>query len=275
MPALMWYGGMHLKETLMIFLIVTIFYHATNIVSSGKMNITVISVMIFFSFILFYFRTFLAVFTIMCVLIYFVLFFLKRKFNKGIVFISFLIFIVIVGNLITSFGFDKEVYSTLEASQEHFNLELTHSAKQRGVSYKQGSVSPLILAGAIITPFPSLLDFEERQLGIYTKFQNELIRNIMYFFAFLGILYSIRRVFRKSSLIVMFALGHIMILAMAAVSFQGRYQLPTLPFMIIFMAVGFSYTKRPLTGRWVIYLIFLFLAIFAWNYFKMSIRGLV
>lgn len=274
MPAFLWFGGIHLKETVMIFLIVTIFYHTVNIVIRGKTSIAAISIMVLFSFFLFFFRTFLAALVIFCVLAYFILNFTKRNINKGVLFISFVIFVFIIGKLITLYGFDDSVYSALGASSNQFNLELTSSAKQRGISYDRALVAPFLLIGAAVTPFPSLLDLEERQLGIYVHFQNELVRNIMYFFAFLGIFYSLKDKFRMSSLIILFGLGYIGILAVSAVSFQDRFQLPALPFMIMFMSEGFCGSRRPLVVKWLVYLAFLFIAIFLWNYFKMGIRGL-
>lgn len=275
MPAFLWFGGIHLKETVMIFMIVTIFYHTVNIVLRGKTNIAAISVMILFSFFLFFFRTFLAAFVIFCVLTYFILNITKRNINKGVLIISFVIFIVIIGRLITLYGFDESINSALEASSSQFDIELTSSAKQRRISYSRALVVPFLLISAAVTPFPSLLDFEERQLGIYAHFQNELVRNMMYFFAFLGIFYSLKNKFRVSSLIILFVLGYIGTLAASAVSFQARFQLPALPFMIMFMSEGFSCSKRPLSIKWMVYLVIIFIAILSWNYFKMSIRGLV
>jgi 4-amino-4-deoxy-L-arabinose transferase-like glycosyltransferase len=275
MPAFLWFGGMHLKETIMIFMIITIFYHAVNIVFRGKANIAAISIMVLFSFFLFFFRTFLAVFVIFCVITYFILNITRRKINKGVLAIALIIFTIVIARLITLYGFDESINSTLEQSRSYFDIELTSSAKQRGISYSRALVVPFLLISAAVTPFPSLLDFEERQLGIYVHFQNEVVRNMMYFFAFLGIYYSLKNKFRMSSLVTLFGSGYIVILAVSAVSFEDRFQLPALPFMIMLMSEGFSCTKRPLSIKWVVYLVVLFIAILSWNYFKMSIRGLI
>lgn len=275
MPPFLWFGGMHLKETVMIFLIVSVFYHVTNIVKNGKFSFRGIAITIIFSFLLFYFRTFLAMLVIVCILLYFLLNLTKRNVNKGILFVSFLIFIVIVRNLINVYGFRQDINPILAESTARFETELADTAKERKISYNRAFVAPFIMVGAIVTPFPSFLDFEERQLAIYTQFQNELVRNIMYFFAFLGIYFSLRKRFRTSLLITTFSLGYILILTLSAVSFQSRFQLLSLPFMIMFMAEGFTTSKKPLVGKWIVYMCLIFIAIFAWNYFKLSIRNLI
>jgi len=275
MPSLMWYSGMHLKESLMIFLVIAVMYHAIKIIQEGKINIASLVIMVLFTFSLFYFRTFLAMLVLVSVLVYFLLNFSKTKINRGLIFVSFMIFVVVMSNLITTLGFDQVISSNLDESEGRFDHELHYAAKQRGVNYQRALVSPFILVGAAVTPFPSLLDFEKRQLGIYMKFQNELTRNMMYFFSFMGLIYAIRNAFRKSSALLLFTFGYILILVIAAVSFQDRFQLPVLPFMIIFMSVGFSYGKRPITNKWFFYLALIFAAVFSWNFFKLSIRGLV
>ena len=276
MPAFLWYGGTHLKETVMIFIIITVCYNATRLITTGKFKLINIAVIIIFSFLLFYYRGFLAPLLILSVSAYFMMNLLKKKGNKPVLIISTIIFLVIIGRLISSFGYFSEIQSTLNQAEGRFDTQMEESQRQmKEISIDKVAVSPLILAGAVITPFPSLLDFERRQLGMYVRYQNDMVRNIMYFFVFLGLFYSIRKKLNESLLILTFGFGYIAVLAISGVSFQARFQLPSLPFMIILISGGFCYTGPRLKKYWPIYLIFIFIAIFAWNYFKMSIRGLV
>lgn len=276
MPAFWYYGGMHLKETVMIFIIMTVCYNATKIITTDKFRVLNIAGIIMFSFLLFYYRSFLAPLLILCVSAYFIMNLLKKRGNKPVLIFSFLLFTLIIGRLIISFGYFSEIQSALNQAKGRFDIQMTESTKQvKGISFDKAIIYPLILAGAVITPFPSLLDFEERQLGMFVRYQNDMVRNIMYFFVFLGAFYAVRRKFKQGLLVLAFGFGYVAVLAISGVSFQARFQLPSLPFMIILMAGGFCYTDPWIKKKWPIYLFFIFIAIFAWNYFKMSIRGLI
>jgi hypothetical protein len=274
MPALLWYTGIHLKETLMIFIITVVLYTATRIAQEGKLKLMSLGMMVLLILTLFYFRLFLAVFVFLCVSLYFLFMFSKGRMNKGVIIGILIVFLLVMVNLIGRLGFKEDVFTTLLDGQDRFMYELTYGSQERSFTFEKTFVAPFIIAGSPVTPFPTLLDLDERQLAIYSKFHNELTRNIMYFFAFLGIYFAVTRSFKNSSLILLFTLGYIFILMVSAVSFQDRYQLPSLPFMIVFMSAGLVHVKKPLKGKWPVYLVFIFLAIFAWNFFKLTIRGL-
>jgi hypothetical protein len=72
-----------------------------------------------------------------------------------------------------------------------------------------------------------------------------------------------------------FAVGYIMILALSGVSFQDRFQLLALPFLIFFIPIGLDWQHKKKLKFWEIYLFVITIAILSWNIFKLSIRGLV
>jgi hypothetical protein len=162
-----------------------------------------------------------------------------------------------------------------EGSSGTFNAELSNSAIQRGINYKIAVVAPFLVFGAIITPFPSLIHFNDEQIGIYMHYQNEIIRNIMYFFLFIAI-YRLYKNFNKLTIFISsFALGYIAILAFSGVSFQDRFQVIALPFLLILMGYGIKNYTQNLSKKWGAYLFIITIAILSWNMFKLSIRGLV
>lgn len=274
----LWFGGMHLKETLMLFLVIIIFYQATKIVHTNRIKAYSIFSMATLSFLLFFFRTFLAIFVIICIVLYFLLNFSSQKANKPILFFSFVLFIISIRYLVIHYGFQEEIHQITATGPPRPERMLFYLTKQVGLSHSVEIKSATLFAllGSLVTPFPSLLSLEARQLGIYTHFQNEIVRNIMYFFAFWGIFYSLKnKLFRKVSLMLMFILGHTFILALSARAFYARFQLVSLPFMIIFMADGIKHSKGKGTKIWIMYLMLIMIAIFAWNMFKMGIRGLI
>ncbi|GGX04136.1 glycosyltransferase family 39 protein [Aquimarina muelleri] len=275
MPPLLWFGAMVLKETFLIFVILNIGYFVTKLIYAPKIKLWILAFIVLQIGITLYFRTVLAPLLLICVLLQII--FLKTR-KKHYRIVSILISISLIYAtyfVVNQIGMKENVDAIVAASQNQFENELTHSANSRGISYTTAIVAPLLIAGAIVTPFPSLLDFEEAQLGIFAHFHNEIIRNCLYFFVFLG-LYQVIKNRRKGSIFILsFAIGYILILAISGISFQDRFQILALPFLIIFMADGI-YTNSPKkTKNWAIYLIFIFIAILMWNLFKLSNRGLL
>ncbi len=275
MPPLLWFSGIFLKETLLIFLIANIGYYTTRVIRTTQFRIpnTILVLCLLGS--IFYFRTVLVPLLLGCVLLQIVFYRTKNKNYR--LFAGFITMILIAGSLWVTYelSMDKHIEAAIEASSEQFGTELDKASKDRGINYTAAVVAPLLVAGAIITPFPSLLDFEDRQLGIYAHFQNEIIRNIMYFFVFIGLFRFIKQ--RKVGAIFAgsFAVIYIMILAVSGISFQDRFQVLSLPFLIVFMSDGIVANFAKKQRHWITYLFFIFFAILLWNVFKLSNRGLI
>lgn len=274
MPSLLWFCGMHLKETSMIFMVVCIFYHTTKIICGRKLILSSLALILLFSFFLFYFRTVLAALVILVVTVYFLLNFTGRKVNHLILIFSFLILLVAMFFLINRFKLYEDTHKYYEARKDQLELELNWNADAHPeLKYDVGFIKPFLLTGAVLLPFPSFLYLESRQLLVVAHYQNEVVRNIMYFFAFLGIFIAFRRNFLKSSLIILFTLGYIFIMAIGGIAYEDRFQLPSLPFVIIFMSLGIVEFKAKRLKFWDIYLLIIFIAVLSWNIFKIIIRG--
>lgn len=275
MPPLLWFTGFYLKETTLIFLIVNIGYLTYKIILNKKFRVVNALLILFHFGVVFYFRAVLAPILLFCVILQLQMHKTKSKnYKVSAVFISALF---LIGSVLVmqKLGMDKHIETAIEASKDQFGNELSNTSKKRGVTYAAALISPLLVAGAIITPFPSLLDFEERQLGIYSHFQNEIIRNCLYFFVFIGLYNAIKK--RDKSVIFVggFSIIYIIILAVSGISFQDRFQILALPFLIIFMADGIA-TKYPKRDKhWIHYLALISLMILFWNLFKLSNRGLI
>ncbi len=274
MPPLLWFGGMFLKETILMFLLVNAAFFAMRITEQAKFRVYYIVLVLLHFGLLFYFRIVLAPIFLVAVLLQIT--FLKFK-KKRDIFISALINIgILVGSIyiLTILHMDTYVIEVIEASQDQFGNELEGASKSRGVNYTAALIAPLLIAGAILTPFPSVLNFEASQLGIFTHFQNEIIRNGMYFFVFIGLIRAIKLKLKKTILVGAIAIPYILVLAASGISHQDRFQILSLPFLIIFMSDGIVNRYHKQKKHWSIYLTLIFIMILMWNVFKLSIRGL-
>lgn len=275
MPPLIWFTNQGVKETFMIFMITSIFYYAVTFVETGKVNFWGIIVMVSFSFFLFFFRTFLGVITILLPLAYMGLNLTQKRRSKIIIVFSLVLFLLGSGYLVYQAQFFDSILSTYEQRENRRDLDWNKSTKDLKINIKMAVIAPIAFAGAIVTPLPSFLMLEKRQLIIIAHYQNEIIRNLLYFFVFIGIFYVFRNNFARCSLIVLFPLSYIFVLATAGVGFQDRFVLPSLPFFIILMSVGLINGSPRWIKRWDIYLFVILIAEIAWNIFKLNNRGLI
>lgn len=273
-PVMLWFDTMAVKESIMVFLIILCLHTQSAIIQSRKINIFRIFILIASIFLLFYFRLFLMGLLSVVTVVFFMLNLSNRKIPRATVLVAFLIIIIAFYAIIVETNAFDEFKVLMVQSQTQLEDELAGAAVGRGVTYQKSLVVPFLLVGSIVTPFPSLLFFNSEQLTMVSHFFNELIRNCLYFFGFLGIWISYKKYFKKSSLIVLFTLGYIFVLTVAGKSFQDRFQFPAFPGMLILIAVGFVEGKKYFRN-WTLYLFFVGAAIIMWNLFKLSIRGLL
>lgn len=275
MPALMWFDARYLKEALMIFLTLFIYYNFILIINHRKKIMLRGSIIISLIFFLLFFRVFLAVLIVLSFTSYIILNIKKAK--RGVTTaITALLFV----GMLFFISRNTEQFSTLKTQYRQlagFGETNVNKDLQRikNINVQYAAIAPLILIGSVVTPFPTVLNLDKRQFNIIAHYQNEIIRNLLYFFFFLGLFYVFRHDFRNSSLLLSFVIGYISILAITNSSFEDRFQLPALPFIIILMSVGFINSSPKWIIRWKYYIILIFFAESAWNLFKISIRGII
>lgn len=272
-PSLSWFAGIQLKETLMIFIVIVIFYLAIYIMERRKHLFFLIVLMLFLTISLYYFRPFLVALVLFSTGAYFGLSAAKK--NNFLIVVLFIALMGITIGIMNQLGVISDLQSTYDQKDNMIESNVAHLVSGVGnIDVKNIAVLPLIMIGAVVTPFPSFLNLDERQVGILCHFQNEMIRNFMYFFAFLGLFHMVRNNFKKSSIFVLFAASYIYVLAMAGSSYEDRFQLPALPFIVVMIAVGIIESNYKWLKRWNYYLIIIIAAQIAWNLFKLNIRGL-
>lgn len=275
MPSLMWADAKYLKETLMIFIIVMIFFNAVKMVTTGRILFGSIVVIFIGSILLFYFRTVIAVIVILSLILYFLLNFATSKRNKMIPFILSFAFIAGIYMFSLQFSQVAEIENQFSQLGDASESRISSKIKKVGtIDLKTQLAIPLVMVNSFISPYPSFLNLDIRQVGVISHAQNEVIRIIIYYFALIGIVLLIKRDFANSSLILSFTIGYILILAVTGTSYSDRFHLPAVPFMIILISVGFIDSSKKWFLNWNKYLLIIWGAVILWHLFKMGIRGM-
>lgn len=272
LPNFLLYLGTHLKETLMLFLLVLALYQSVRIIKLGKRQVINLLLLIIPVFLLFTFRTVLGAVTFASFLAYALLF---RSYSKKILNISAVVFVGLVFTVIllsSDVGNEMAAYYEKRTNALSDNMQF-RAAREGGNKFALLASAPLFLSIIIMAPFPSFVYvFEQDNLWMFLG--ANFIRNLYAFFVIAGIIYSIRHKWREHSLLLVFVLGYFGVLANSGFAISERFHLPVLPALVIFAATGVGAAK---STRWTkyypAYLALVALLIIIWNHIKLAGRA--
>ncbi len=275
MPNFLYYAASTLKENDMIFLTVLFIERADFLLRSQNFSFKAILPTMLIIGYLFMFRTALAAALIFAL---FTAVFLtskrvlklQKKFVLGIwVFATVAFFIG--GTVATEI---EQLWSSRTGNQEKMlEYRATRKDGNKFATYAGAAVfAPMIF----VIPFPTIVNVhhQENQQLIHG---GNYVKNIMVFFVIYVLFHFIKTgKWRDHLLISAATLGYLMVIAFSAFAQSERFHLPALPFILIFAAYGISIFDMRKHGKyfnwWVM---FIFVAIVAWSWFKLAGRGLV
>lgn len=288
MPNLIFYCGIHLKETEMVFLEMLFVERADYLMRQGRLIIGQTILLVLVGMYLFMFRTVLAA-------VLFIAFFMAltlsstRVVNWGRRILMAVLGLAFIG-LMFSNRIEEEVRQVAEVDvvtqqQKNMQWRSTRGAKEgtnnRYIKYASAAVfAPMIFT----LPFPTMVETpsQENQKMIHG---GNYVKNITSFFTivalFLLILpYNWRRnllegEWRRHILPVAVLGGYLVVLVFSSFAHSERFHLPSLPLAMMFAAYGIE-RFRPEWKRWYwLWLGIIFAANIAWAYFKLGGRSML
>jgi len=271
------YGGMHLKETEMIFMMLLFLERADNLVRTRRFDLKNIVLVVVLLASLFTFRTVLGLAALFSLVLALMLS-SQRVISWGKRIVFLLVFgmtaLYFVGGRISS-----EIENVWEQREDNQDRRFAViSETQRLAQYAGAAVFvPMIFT----IPFPTMVETEEQEVsrmlhgGMVTK-------GIMSFFCIVAIVSLLFKVipgknnWRQHILIGGFLIAYLGILVFSAFAHADRFHMPALPLEILFVAYGLSLWRVKIFQRWYNWwLIVMVVAFIAWNWFKLAGRGLV
>lgn len=279
MPNLIYYCGLHLKETEMLFLVLFAIdradqiLHANNKIKWIELILAVIALSSF--------RTVLACVAVLAVLLAFVLY--KDRFVKrGRYIYSAIILIAFVGLFLlnqTEVNDEVNVLWNVEyLQQQQTNMEW-RSQRDGGNSQRFAKYASAVVFAPMIfsLPFPTMTETPEQENQKMINGGN-FVKNIMSYFTIMTlIVLLISGNWRKFILLEAFLCGYLLVLAFSNFAHSERFHLPVLPFIMMFAAYGicntYKYPKIRVCYRY--WCVWMFLIAVAWNWFKLAGRGFI
>lgn len=274
MPNFLYYAASTLKESDMIFLTVLFVERADYLLRGRDFSFKAILPIMLIAGTLFMFRTALAASIIFA--LFTAVFLTSKKVLKmekkivlGIwVFVT--LFFFIGGTVATEI---EELWAARTDNQERMlEFRATREGGNKFATYAGAAIfAPMIF----VIPFPTIINImgQENQQLIHGA---NYVKNIMAFFVIYVFFHFIKTgKWRDHLLLSAATMGYLMVIAFSSFAQSERFHLPALPFLLIFAAYGVSIFDRKKHGRFFNgWLLFIFVVIVAWSWFKLAGRGL-
>ncbi len=272
MPNLIFYCGLHLKETFMIFLIVAYLERADYLLRSKRYNVFTIIIPVLLALSLFTFRTILgaaAVFSFVTALVFTNTSIVGKRKRIMLIAWGVLALFTLAGGTIMN-----EVEKNWEYRNENVTAKrMTQTNKgNRWAKYATGTVmAPMMF----VLPFPTMVDVDE-QYNQQMLSGGNYVRNFFGGFVLLALFSAlfITKNWRNLSLIGSFVIAYLGIVSVSGFSNSERFLLPGLPVLLIMAAYGITQLNAKNYKFIKIWYWIVPVMAFAWAFFKLGSRGL-
>lgn len=272
MPNLIFYCGLHLKETEMIFLAVAFLERADYLIRSRHYNVFTIAIPILLALSLFSFRTVLggaAIFSLVTALVFTNTSVIGRGKRTMLITWGVLASALLAGGTIIN---ESEILWEQRDTNQALKRTQQTVRGNRWAKYATGTVmAPMMF----VLPFPTMVDVDEQYTQQMLSGGN-YVRNFMGAFVLIAVFSAIfiTKNWRNLSLIGSFVIAYLGIISTSGFANSERFLLPGLPVLLIMAAYGvtlldaksYKYVK---IWYWVVPLMS-----FAWAFFKLGSRGL-
>lgn len=271
------YGGTHLKETEMIFLIMLFLERTDALLRYRNFSFKTVSIVVLLMASLFTFRTVLgitAVFSVAMALL------LSSK--RVMSWSRRIVVLLVLGMSVLYFAGGRimtEVEQVWERKDDNQGTRMGVINKTQSYAKYAGAA---VFAPMIFTiPFPTMVETPNQETSRMLH-GGMFVKNIMSYFTIMAILSLLIPIipgfnkWRDHVLIGVFLIAYLAILVFSAFAHADRFHMPALALEMLFMAYGVSLSRIPQLQRWYKYWVFLmFVAVIAWNWFKLAGRGLI
>lgn len=273
-PNFSYYAASTLKETEMVFLAVLFMEQADYLIRGKNFSFKATLPILLIAGALFMFRTALAAVAIFAV---FTAVFLTSskvlKMQKKIVlsiWVGVTVLFFVGGTVANEI---EELWNSRRGNQEAM-LEF-RATRADGNKFAKKAGAAVFAPMIFVIPFPTMITVhgqENQQLMNGANYN----KNILAFFVIYVLFHLIKTgKWRDYLLIASFTLGYLIVIAFSAFAQSERFHLPALPFVLIFAAYGISIFDWKKHGKYFDWwLLFIFVAIVGWSWFKLAGRGL-
>jgi len=268
LPNFIFYCGLHLKETEMVFLTVLFIERADFVLRQRKLNVTLLILTLLVGLSLFLFRTVLGATAILSLAMGFL--FLSSKRSGAVKKITFVVSMVFLVFLFRGGNIEKEVvgYWNTKDSNQKTSMEARSTRNSLSTYGTTAFFAPFF----ILVPFPTLVNIPTQQNQMMMN-GSYFIKSIIAFFVIIGFvrIYKLKKL-SNHTLIFSFVVSYLIVIVMSKFAISERFHLPALPFLLILGAFGITQINRNNKKYYIPYIVLITFIIIGWNIFKLAGR---
>jgi 4-amino-4-deoxy-L-arabinose transferase-like glycosyltransferase len=271
MPILVQICGLHTKEMEMIFLSLLALERMDYLIRSKKYTAWNIAFPILLTGLTFGFRTIVGMCLIFAFLVFIMLSPNELVGKKGKIISVSAIVLVFFVFLLTGIGNEMRIIYRLRFVDLNVKTE-----KYEALGFKHAELahSKYLAPGAFVLPLaPMVEESPEHNKMIHGS---TYVKNFLAFFAMLAIVVAFRqKKWRDFSLIGAYELSYLTIIMLSFAANMERYHQPAIPLLVLMAAYAMTHLRRKDLILFYVYCGMLYIALFVWNWLKLSARGLV
>lgn len=274
-PHYLIYCGLHLKETVMIFLVVLFLERADDLLRSRNFKILEIIPIFLIIAIVFTFRTVLGVTLALSVILTLILS-SKKVASFGRRWLLLILFIfgagIFVGDRITS---EIQYLWDQKENNQASRMSVIQKTQSLAKYASQAVFAPMIFT----IPFPTMVETEGQEN--HRLFHSGcVVKNVMSFFCIIAIVALLlnpdpKTGWRNNVLLGAYLIIYLLILIQSAFVHADRFHMPAYVIELLFAAYGVTLITKSKHKRWYMYwCVLMFVAWIGWSWFKLKGRGL-
>lgn len=271
-PNLIYYCGLHVKETEMVFLTVWFVYLGDRLIRNHKLKLADLGWLLLIGALLFLFRTVLAA----CLIgsLGLAALFTSRQVSMASRRIGLVSVLIVASLFIIVTPVGDNITEYLKASDQSQRKQMLSFSVREGANRlahhgSRGVFLPVML----LAPLPTLVYIYDQPNtmmlgGAY------FTRNVYAFFVFVALFMLYRRKQLKDHVLLLAVIfSYIFVLASSGFALSERFHLPLVPFLLIMAAYGVSQMNRKNSRYYIPYLVLVGLLVIGWNWFKLAGRA--
>jgi len=270
-PILIQICGLHTKEMEMIFLSILALERMDYLIRSKKYSVWNILFPILLTGLTFGFRTIIGMCLIFAFLVFVVLSSKDLVSKKGKIITIGTVAVVFLVFLFSPVGREMKIVYRLKFTDLNYQSERFEFL---GMQHSQLAQSWILAPGAFVLPLaPMVEESPDHNKMIHGS---TYVTNFIAFFAMLAFVIAFRqKKWRDFSLIGTYELSYLAIIMFSFAANSERFHEPAVPLIMLTAAYSMTHLRRKDLKIFYVYCGVLFVALFVWNWIKLSARGLI
>ena len=270
-PILIQICGLHTKEMEMIFLSILAFERMDFLIRSKKYTFWNIVVPILLTGLTFGFRTIIGMCLIFAFLVFVVVSSKDLVSKKGKIITIASTVVVFLAFLLSPVGREMKIINYLKFKDLTYQSERYDSL---GLKHNELAQSKYLAPGAFVLPLaPMVEESPDHNKMIHGS---TYVKNFLAFFAMLAIVIAFRqKKWRDFSLVGAYELSYLALIMFSFAANSERFHEPAVPLIVLMAAYAMTRLRHKDLKIFYVYCGMLFVALFVWNWLKLSARGLV